>query len=170
MASSDSPVDGRRPIASNGAPVFAWAFILAWMGALLVGTLAYATRRSSHGPAYVAGGAILGCFWLGGLAAAGFFLRIQRTTVRLGGPERGGPRAVAVCHARGPFSRAEPASVVVVEDRDSDGDPYFVCRLTTPSGRVVNVAEGHRRDAVEDVRRRLCAGMAPDAGCGAHVS
>lgn len=168
MASRDSPVDGRRPIASNGAPVFAWAFILAWMGALLVGTLAYITRRSSHGPAYVAGGAILGCFWLGGLAAAGFFLRIPRTTIRLDGPDVVVRERWLFATREDRFSRAEPASVVVVEDRDSDGDPYFVCRLTTPSGRVVNVAEGHRRDAVEDARRRLCAGMAPDAGGGAH--
>lgn len=147
-------------------PVFAWVFILVWLGALGAGTLTYATNRSSDGLAYGAGGAVLGAFWLVGLAAAAFFLRIPRTTVWDDGNglvvrERWlwGAREERV-------ARADAAAVDFVEEYDSDGDRYFVCRVTTASGRVVNVAEGHQRVAILETHQRLQAAVAGDAGRG----
>lgn len=141
-------------------------FILVWLGALGAGTLTYATNRSSDGLAYGAGGAVLGAFWLVGLAAAAFFLRIPRTTVWDDGNglvvrERWlwGAREERV-------ARADAAAVDFVEEYDSDGDRYFVCRVTTASGRVVNVAEGHQRVAILETHQRLQAAVAGDAGRG----
>jgi hypothetical protein len=94
-------------------------------------------------------------FWLFGVGAGAFFLAIPRTTVHRGGKgvvvrERwlGGSREEQVASLR-------PEHVTVAGQTNTDGDLYFVCRLTMPSGRVVTVKEDHRRQVVEEARAML---------------
>lgn len=144
-------------IAQNRKPVFGWVLILIWLAALAGGTLSFAKNSRQVSLPEGAGAAILGLFWMAGLGAAGFLLRIPRLSVMLEGPDMV-VREHWLIHTRQErFPRARPVDVRVDEERDSDGDPYFICRLTVPSGRTFKVKEGHQRHEVEDACRRLQA-------------
>lgn len=150
----------RHLLTSNSAPVFGWVFVLMWLGVLAMGTPAYVASRHSADLAFA--DVIMGCFWAFGIAMAAFFLRIPRTTVHA--DDRG-----IVVTERWLFTtrehrctRADAERMVVVEAADTDGLPYFVCRWTAPSGRVIRVAEGHQRGAVDEKHRMLLAALASE--------
>lgn len=158
--------DGPRLLASNGAPVFGWVFILVWLSALGAGTVAFASRAGGEGlPRHVASLVMAG-FWLAGLGAVAFLLRIPRTTVRLDGRDLVVTERWLVGRQEERIAHGQPARVEIANERDSDGDPYFVCQLTMPSGRVVKIKEGHRSEVVEATRLAVAAalGRIPDQG------
>jgi hypothetical protein len=150
----------RRLLVSNSKPVLGWAFTLLWLGALALGTPAYAQSRLPTGVQY--GDVILASFWAFGVGAAVFFLRIPRTTVHLDKVEVIVTERWLCATREHHCPRGQAAQVVLVEGTDTDSDPYFRCRLTTPSGRAITIAEGHQRDAVDEARCLVLASLASE--------
>lgn len=151
--------DGPRLLASNGAPIFGWVFIVVWLSALGAGTVAFVSRPGGEGlPRHVAS-LIIASFWLAGLGAVAFLTRIPRTTVRFEGTDLVVTERWLLGRREERIAYGQSARVDVVDERDSDGDPYFVCQLTTPSGRVVRIKEGHRGAVVEATRLAVAAAL-----------
>lgn len=151
--------DGPRLLASNGAPIFGWVFILAWLSALGAGTVAFVSRPGGEGlPRHVASLIIAG-FWLAGLGAVAFLTRIPRTTVRFDGTDLVVTERWLIGRQEERIARGQSGRVEIADERDSDGDPYFVCQLTMPSGRVVRIKEGHQRTVVEAARLAVAAAL-----------
>ena len=50
---------------------------------------------------------------------------------------------------RDTYGANELGEARVVESRDSDGDPYFVVRLSTLSGDTIDLAEDHSQEACD---------------------
>lgn len=160
MLPSGSAVQSRRLLLSNRAPVFGWIFALMWLGALALGTPAYLESRPSAELGY--GDIFMGCLWAFGAGAAAFFLRVPRTTVHVDRRDVVVTERWLLATREHRCTRADAERAVVTESTDTDGLPYFVCRLTTSSGRVFTIAEGHQRDAVDRKRRMLHAAFAPE--------
>lgn len=93
---------------------------------------------------------ISGLFWLGGLILVAFAIRkpcyyasIQKDELTL--TWRYPHRTV-----RTSFPTNVITPPVVIEGRDSEGDPYFFARLILPNGNVFDLAESHIRSLCED--------------------
>lgn len=133
-----------------------WLFMAVWMGILTTVTWTYVREvdlqqavQTRYAPY------ILAFFWLGGAFFTRFALSRRRIELRLE------PAGRVIILRKGLFSserwegRATDVSrVVVAEDRDSDGDPYFRCNVVGPFG-TVTVAEGHHRPILEETARRI---------------
>ena len=143
----------------NNRPIAKWFDIaaLAGMAAMFAGLYLYEYGVRLVGP--VADIAIIALLWLFGCVVY----------IRLYGPPRVRltiDRREVVVDERwiGPgrverFARSRLSRPVVTEDKDSDGDPYFRCTITTPSGRTISLSENGQRAAVEAERDRLRAAV-----------
>jgi hypothetical protein len=91
--------------------------------------------------------AVFVTFWIVAIAAIGFAASHACTRVSIGADgrisvlQRYPHRAI-----RGAFSPAQIGAATVVEARDSDGDPYFICQLAIgyPFDEPIRIAEGGR--------------------------
>lgn len=143
----------------NDTALFGWGFMAVWTGMLGVFTWLFWRDNGFHQfhPAVESG--ILGLFWVFGLGGCAYFFGIPRIVLDL----RNGSAVVREQWLLGQRVEECPATSdlapVLVKGKDSEGDPYFRCTVTTPSGRTVTVAEGHDRERVEAVRARLAAAL-----------
>lgn len=143
----------------NNRPIAKWFDIaaLTGMAAMFVGLYLYEYGVRLVGP--VADIAIIVLLWLFGCVVL----------IRLYGPPRVRltiDRGQVVVDERwiGPgrverFARSRLSRPVIVEDKNSDGDPYFRCTITIPSGRTVSFSESGERAVVEAERDRLRAAV-----------
>jgi hypothetical protein len=141
----------------------AWVFMGIWLGMVALFTWLFVREGGMGQFGYDAEAAILGLFWLAGIAAAGYFANIPVISV-----DRAGDRAIVT--ERRLFRRtirdvgiSELGGVVVREDTDGEGDPYFRAVLSLPDGREVVVAERHDRATVNGAAVRVRAALQPDA-------
>lgn len=124
--------------------------MVCWFLPLMLMTASFLRHGGMPGTSYSVAVAFLVAFWSCGIAGGWFFLMKPRVAV---GIEDGslvvrerwllGSRS-EVCGPPGAL-RAE-----VVEVTDSDGVAYFICRVTTPAGRVVRLKESHTRAIVDE--------------------
>lgn len=85
-------------------------------------------------------------FWAGGIGAAGYAYSHPRVEATV---EPGTVRVVRrypLRTRRDVYGPGDLGEARVVETKDSDGDPYFVLRLSTLSGDTIDLAEGHSRE------------------------
>lgn len=149
----------RHLVLSNSKAVFGWAFVVVWFVALALGTPSYLeSRRAAAGLGL--GDIFMGGLWAFGVVFGAFFLRIPRTSVHLEGTDLVITERW-IAGAREHRCTASSVQVVLDERTDTDGLAYFVCRLTTPSGHAILLAEGHRRDDVDARRREVLAVIEP---------
>jgi hypothetical protein len=104
--------------------------------------------------------AIMLMFWTFGLAGSGYSFNMSRVALLVDNGQ-------ATVHERWPFrTRTEKFDAGMIgmpaieAGKDSEGDAYFRCIITTPSGKAVTVAEGNDREAVEAKREKLLAALA----------
>lgn len=145
---------GEKPIVANNVPVFGWAFMSIWMATLCaMSWLALRDGVPGHSPAF--GALVFGVFWLFGVAGCIYFLsapwvRVVETAQGLGVEERWLFKRrftlLTAAHAR---------RLRIVDEKDSDGDPYFRCEITLADNRRVALKERHNRAIVEAAQRRL---------------
>jgi hypothetical protein len=142
----------------NRAAWALWIFMAVWMFFLCLMT--YVLLRDGPPPGYSwqTMWAVMFFFWTVGLAATAWATsqRIVRVEVRDSG-------ALDVTW-RWPFRalrrRVEAADVPpaeIVYGADSDGDPYYTCRVTLADGTTVDLAEGHDEASIEGVAARFNA-------------
>jgi hypothetical protein len=144
----------------NNMAIAAWIFMGLWDLGLLLMTYAFIRDGGFHqfSPPVEAG--IVGLFWIfGAMGTAACFGR-PRVHVAIDKGE------VAVRERWLLGSRVErfPVGSVspprLVQQRDSDGDPYFQCVFTTPAGRDIIVKESHSFKDADAECDRLAAAIA----------
>ena len=135
-----------------------WIFMGVWMSFLCLMT--YVLLRDGPPPGYSwpTMWAVMFFFWTMGLAATAW--ATTRRTVRVDVADSG---AIDVTW-RSPFwverRRVEAVDVPPAEmiyGKDSDGDPYFTCRITLADGAVVDLAESHDEASIERVAEQFNA-------------
>ena len=148
------------PVATfrNRTPWVVWIFMAIWMSFLVLMTYVLWRDGPPGGYSWLTMGAVLGVFWLFGIGASAWALRERALRVNvdaLGGLD-------ITWHT--PFRRerrrveARQVGVAVVADgRDSDGDPYYTCRVTLADGTALDLSEGHDRPTIERVAERFNA-------------
>lgn len=57
------------------------------------------------------------------------------------------------------FQASELSAAQVVEEKDSDGDPYFMVTITHAGEKTIAIAEGHVRQVCEEVATRFNAAI-----------
>ena len=142
----------------NRMAVVLWIFMAIWMTFLILMTYVVYRDGPPAGYAWPTMWAIGFLFWSVGAAVSAWAAtnRIVRVVVTDSG-------AVEIAW-RSPFwverRRVEAADVplaAVVYGKDSDGDPYFTCRVTLADGATVDLAESHDEASIEAATARFNA-------------
>jgi len=146
-------------VVRNNIAVFGWLFMSVWMGFLVLITYIFVRDGGFHQFNPLAETGVMLMFWVFGLGGCGELFGHARVRVTV---DAGGVLVEERYFLRRRTARVRAADVVlseVRETKDSEGDPYFVCALTLPSGRSVTVAESNDRQTVEATRQRLAAAL-----------
>lgn len=154
------------PILRNRMALFGWIFMSIWMGMLVIFTYLFHRDGGVPGHSFELGALFLAAGWLIGLGATAFFFNMPVTRVLVQGGsvilrERWPLRAKVQT-----FDVKDAENIFVREEKDSEGDAYFICYLRTPEGRDVRIKEAHLREIPEKARTELLAalGLAGQAG------
>lgn len=135
-----------------------WIFMGTWMSFLVLMTYVLLRAGPPSGYSWPVMWAVMFFFWTMGLGATAWASsqRIVRVEVSDSG-------AIDVTW-RWPFRvqrrRVEAADVPpaeIVYGKDSDGDPYFTCRVTLADGTTIDLAESHDETTIEATRTRFNA-------------
>jgi len=139
----------------NNAALVAWVFMAVWM--LMLGCFTYIFVRDGGQPAW--SGLVLGLFWLFGLGGCSWAFSQPRVRVEVS-PRGVLTREIFPWWAReAGFAAAQVSVPDVIEEKDSDGDPYFKCILKLPGNRNLTVAESGHRPNVDATHARLRAAL-----------
>jgi hypothetical protein len=140
----------------NRMPWAVWIFMAIWMTFLVLMTYVLFRDGPPDGYSWATMGTVLCVFWLVGIGASGWALshRVLRVDVdALGGLEVTWYAPFRRTRRRVDARQVGPA--VVVECRDSDGDPYYVCRVQLADGTALDLSEGHHRPSIEHTADRF---------------
>lgn len=148
------------PVFRNYNAAFAWAFMLVWMGGLVIYTRLAVEAGAPGASAPVPAGILL-VFWIGGIAGCVYFF--GQACVRAA--VRNGALFVSEWKLLSPFRRRLsrfdlldlPPPFEISHDTDSEGDPYFRLLIVTPDQRRICVAEGRSLPDMESLRERMLA-------------
>ena len=140
---------------SNNTPVFGWAFMGVWLAMLSVFTWLYVRDGGFPDTHPLFGLGFLALFWVSGIGCSSYCFRQPRIHLAVEGMEVVVRESLPWQSREERFSVKHLAPPKIVEEKDSDGDPYFFCRITTPKGRVVAFSEHHHLPTVEAARDRL---------------
>jgi hypothetical protein len=133
-----------------------WIFMALWMTFLIAMTWVVIRDGRPDGQSSTTIAAVLAFFWGGGLAVSKWACTIRVPQVAVS--DSGALDIVWRSPLRAERRRVEALDVppaVVVDGKDSDGDPYFTCRVTLADGTALDLAEGHARPPVEDAAARF---------------
>lgn len=141
-------------IVRNRTPYFARGLMLLFVGFTAMFTyLGFRDRPADAGP-YLP--YIMLLFWLVGLGATLWSFNQEAAELRVTGP-----RSLHIRRGKA-FRRVEHwtdhARFWIVEEKDSDGDPYFKLLMDAPGGKLT-VAEGHYRPHLEQLQARIEAAV-----------
>jgi hypothetical protein len=147
-----------KSLVANNAAVFGWTFMIVWMAMLCAFTWLAVRDHGVPGYSSEITALFLAGFWLFGLAGCNFFLRMPRVRLLKGAD---GLRLEEIWLWRrrsSPLASTDLQTLALIEDTDTDGDPYFKCAITLPDGRPVFLKESHLRGIVEDAMRLITEG------------
>jgi hypothetical protein len=154
----------RPEVVHHRTPLALWGFATIWCGGVVLGTLMLWRDGLPDGATPLGAWIALFVFWMAAIALAAFAFSQPTVTLRVW------PDGRAEILRRWPLKRrrlslrSDELALRVVEEVDSDGDPYFRLRLSAGHhlDMPVSVAEG-RREHCETVRGRLQAAGVRDA-------
>jgi hypothetical protein len=134
-----------------------WIFMAIWMTFLILMTYVLFRDGPPDGHSWLTMGGVLGFFWLAGLGASTYAAR-QRA-LRVDVDALGGLDITWYSPFGAERRRVEARQVqaTVVECRDSDGDPYYVCRVQLSDGTELDLSEGHDRPSIQRTADRFNA-------------
>lgn len=143
-----------------------WIFMAIWMAFLIAMTWVVVRDGPPDGQSWTTMGAVLAFFWLGGSGATAWACRFRllRVDVADSGALDISWRSPYKSERRRVEARDVPPAVVV-DSKDSDGDPYFICRVTLADGTALDLAESHGRTEIEAAVARFNA-VAGRVGAG----
>lgn len=146
--------DGQLEFRNNIA-IAGWAFMALWVGLLILFTTIFFTKGGFGQYDPVIEWGVLCLVWLFGLGGCKAFFGTARVRLRIANGQVTVREAWLFRRSTETFPVKAMSEPRFLRERDSDGDPYFRCRLTTPSGRSVTVSESNDEQAVLDVCRKL---------------
>ncbi len=135
-----------------------WIFMALWMTFLVAMTWVAIRDGPPKGYSVATTAAIGAFFWSAGLGGSWWAAthRVLRVDVRDSGALDVTWRSPLGAERRRVEARDVPAAVVV-ESKDSDGDPLFTCRVTLRDGTPLDLAEGPARESIEETSTRFNA-------------
>ncbi len=155
----EGAVPTERFILRNNIAIVVWIFGAIWIGMLFLFTWLFIRDGGFHQFDPPIETAIMLIFWVFGFGCYHHIAGLSRTSLIV----ENGRVTVSErwpCHGRTEqFDPDEIGAPILETGRDSEGDPYFRCVLTTPAGHAVSVAEGNDRDTVDAAHRRLLAAL-----------
>ena len=141
---------------SNNRPVFLWGFALVFLTfvAMMTWVLVRDGAPEGHSPLFLS--IVMGVFALAGLGLCYWVSGLRRLRVEVD------PEGSLFVTWWSPFrketrhvSAREVVGSEVVEERDSEGDPYFYRRVRLRDGVTLDLTESHSREACEEALRRF---------------
>jgi hypothetical protein len=149
---------------ANRMAAFAWGFAAVWLAMLLAFTWLYLRDGAPPGNSDLVLVLVLCLFWLGG---TGLVAHVLSTPLMLAAIDDEGKVSLVWRYphkqVRKIFEASSLKAAAVVEDRDSDGDPYFVARLNLPDGSFIDLAEGHDLKKCQGACDRFAAALVAHA-------
>ena len=143
----------------NNSAAFGWVFMMVWMAMLAVFTWLPIDEGGSSQFRPETERIIIIVFWLSGIGASAFLFSAPLVRLSLADGH-------AVLRERWLWRSSEEsfptgalAPPVFAEVSGSEGDPYYLCTITTPSGRTIAISESPHRPDVAAARDRLLAAM-----------
>lgn len=140
----------------NRTAIFLWGFTVAWIGMLCAMTYVLVRDGAPDGHSVAATVLVAAVFWAAGIGLAFFaaskpcyFVAVYRGS-RIAATWRY-PHKV-ICKVV-PRPQVEPA--LVVDSKDSDGDPYYFARAALLQGEPLDIAESHAREVCEKACHRF---------------
>src|SRR5919199_1522206 len=142
-------------VLTNRIALFYRGFMALFLaGVALITWVAVRDRATLEGSEWLA--LVLLPFWLAGLFGCWWAFRQDTVRVEVTGPGRLElTRSTLFRSTRVEITATMIGQITVVEDRDSNGDPYFRGVLTAVGVGNVTISEGHRRASVENDVNRL---------------
>ena len=133
-----------------------WTFIALWMTFLAAMTWVVVRDGPPDGHSAATTTAIGALFWAAGIGLSTWActFRVLRVDVQ----DSGALDVIWRSPVRVERRRVEARDVrpaVVVDGKDSDGDPYYYCRVTLADGATLDLAEGHARPPIEEAAARF---------------
>lgn len=149
-----------RLILRNNIAIVVWIFGAIWIGMLFLITYLFVRDGGFHQFDPPIETAIMLIFWVFGFACYHHIAGLSRTALVV---ENGRVTVSEHWPFRARTEQFDPGEIdlpILETGRDSEGDRYFRCVITTPSGHAVAVAEGNDREIVEAAYRKLLAALA----------
>ena len=147
---------------NNRVAAFLWALAAIWLGMLF--TMTYQIMRIGpvDGQSTQTTWLVLAFFWLGGVALSVFVVRESCISVTVDH----GHCVTAVWRyptkvVRKTFPAEHFSLALLVEDKDTEGLPYFYARVITLEGDIINILEGHNRERCADTCVRFNDALRP---------
>ena len=133
-----------------------WIFAAIWMTFLAAMTWVVVRDGPPDGHSLAATAAIGAIFWAAGIGLSTWActFRVLRVDVSDSGALDVVWRSPLRVERRRVEARDVPAAVVV-DGKDSDGDPYYHCRVTLADGAILDLAESHARQPIEETAARF---------------
>ena len=147
------------PILRNRIAFFGWGFMAMWMAMISAFTWWFFQSRSIPGHSFELTVLFLIGGWLFGTAGSAFFFNRPVTSVHVHGDRVTLLERWPLRSSTQTFSVTDAARVVLRDEKDSEGDPYYVWYLLTPDGREVRIKEAHLRDIAARARANLLAAL-----------
>lgn len=140
----------------NNMALVGWTFMSVWMGGVGLMTYAYLRDGGFHQFNPLIEVVIVLMFWLFGLAGCSQFFSMPRIRITI---SDGLATVTERWLLRRRVETVPVATLVanVVQRRDSEGDPYYRCEVTLPSGRMVVARESHDPAVAEAALARFTA-------------
>lgn len=129
--------------------------MMMWTGILTFFTIMFISEGGFHQYDPAVEWAVLGLVWLFGLGGCSAFFGTPRIRVTIADGQVTVREAWLIRRSTETFPLKAMPEPRLLREKDSDGDPYFRCRLKTPLGRSVIVSESNDEQVVVDVCQKL---------------
>lgn len=153
------PIDGARCILRNRMALVGWIFMSIWMAILMAFTYIFKRDGGVPGQSFVLSVLFMAGFWIFGLVGTIFFFKAPVTSVYVRDRQVTLRERWLLRAQMQTFELGGAESIFVRQEKDSEGDPYFICYLRTPEGREVRIKEAHLREIPEKARADLLAAL-----------
>jgi hypothetical protein len=133
-----------------------WIFVAIWMTFLAGMTWVVVRDGPPDGHSVATTAAVGAFFWAAGIGLSTWActFRVLRVDVQDSGAVDVVWRSPVRVERRRVEARDVPPAVIV-DGKDSDGDPYYCCRVTLADGAILDLAEGHQRPPIEEIATRF---------------
>lgn len=149
----------------NRSSLFLWGFAAVWLSMLIAFTLVAIRDGPPEGHSAATIAVILGIFWVAGAAIVNFAMTKPCYSVAIT------PEADLTLIWTYPYKRIKKkfagdgiVAPAVVEEKDSEGDPYYIARLSLPDGSTFDIAENHDRARCDRVCKKFTEALSRSGG------